>query len=321
MGAGAVAVGLLVAPHRELGDVGAHVAVHQLEEHRPASLAPRLPGDGLDVGYVGDEVGFQHPVVVEARVAAKVLVVAEAVPEDVPVVHDEVHVVEDVVDQRRVGDPQELRLPVARTVEVLVGGVHRDGEQASFLPLEALPLAVALPQGGGAPPRQHVDQLVEDVLLRVEALARRNRHHEGIVEVAGPFQVDVDAVAALAVPPLHRHFLEVLDEVAPDHVHPLGLHPAVVGRVHHLRVPVHALEVAKALDLHSTRPLTYMPLASAALASAAWGSVALRSVSGVGAGAVAAASGRSPSWALPRCRNRRDSSDRMAVLFSGRNFS
>ena len=336
MCARAMAVRLLVAAHRELGDVCAHVAVHQLEEHRAAALAAGLPGDGLDVGDVGDEVGLQHAVVVEARVAAEVLVVAEAVPEDVGIAHHEIHVVEDVVDQRRVGDPEELRLPVARAVEMLVGGVHRDGEQAALLPLEALPLAVALPQGGGATAGQHVDELVVDVLLRVEALPRGNRHHEGVIEVPGSFQVDVDAVAALAVPPLHGHVLEVLDEVAPDHVHALGLDPAVVGRVHHLGVAVHPFEVAPALDLHSVRPpgssRAYMPLVSVApasmalasmpLASVVWASWAFIPVSGVGEGAAAAGiSGRSPSWALPRCRNSRDSSERMAVLFSGRNFS
>ena len=119
MGAGAVPVSLLVASHRELGDMGAHVAVHQLEEHGAASLAAGLPGDGLDVGHIGNEIGFQHTVVVETRVAAKVLVVIEPVPEGEGIVHDEFFVVEDVVDQRRVGS----RCEPARSV------IKFDGQQ------------------------------------------------------------------------------------------------------------------------------------------------------------------------------------------------
>src|ERR1043166_3264102 len=95
---------------------------------------------------------------------------------------------------------------------MLVPGVQGYRKKTSGLPFEALFAAVGLPNGGGAATVENIEQRLEDVPLRIEALSRRDGANIGVVKITRSVQHDINTVSAHTVPPLERDGVEVFDE-------------------------------------------------------------------------------------------------------------
>ena len=179
----------------------------------------------------GDEVGLQQEALLLALGAEVVGLAGEALLEVVLGVEDEVDVLVEVDDRRRIGDRHVARRLAAGAVEVLVPAVERDGEQRAGLPFEGDALARVVPHRGGAAARQHQDHLLEQLPLRRELLARRDLADVAVVRGARGLVVDVDARAAAPRPRLQLDGVQVAHIMRADDVEALAAHPAQVGRV------------------------------------------------------------------------------------------
>src|SRR5260370_18397085 len=134
------AVRLLVGAHAELADVRVHGAGRQgeLDVAGGAAGTALLPLWQLKTGQVGHEVGF--PLVApwfdgaELALPAEVAVFADALLERVLVFKDEVRTVEQIHDDRQVGDSREACWLAARAVVVLVPGVDGNAEETARTP-------------------------------------------------------------------------------------------------------------------------------------------------------------------------------------------
>src|SRR5437660_613055 len=94
------------------------------------------------------------------------------------------------------------RSGLARRVELLVPAIERNGEDRARLPLEGEAGTGIVPHGGGTAARQHQDHLLEQMVLRLEFLARRDLADIAVVRRARGFVVDEYAFAVLARPRL-----------------------------------------------------------------------------------------------------------------------
>ena len=227
---------LLVGADRELRDVRGLGLVSELELHvraARAALLPRIRGEGLDVRHkvrlpgVGASGGCRpHP-----ALALELLWVADAVFEDVGIVEDEALVVEKVHGDGGRGHRDEARGLRAAAVQVLMPDVDGDGENAAALPLEADAAVGVVADEGRAASFEHVDVLLEDVLLRGHLAARRYLRDVGAVGVACAVEVDVRAEAVEARPRLDLDGAEVVHGEAGDDGYALFLLEGAVGVV------------------------------------------------------------------------------------------
>src|SRR5262249_28067042 len=129
------------------------------------------------------------------------------------VLEDEALVVEQVEYHAEVIGGGEARPLAATRVEMLVAGIERQREQALRSPFEAVLAAVAGLDRGAAVAGQNVDDLLEQVALRLALGTRREVEHEDRDEVAAPLEVDDAAFDPEARPPLRRHLDEVDAEI------------------------------------------------------------------------------------------------------------
>src|ERR1035437_4157572 len=113
---------------------------------------------------------------------------------------------------------------------MLMPHVQRRREEAARTPFEGLLALLVQPDGGGAAAADHVDELLKEMALRRGALARGDLADIRIVDAAGAFQIDEDAVHALSGPRLHRNRVEVFDEEATDARQALASLPLLVRR-------------------------------------------------------------------------------------------
>src|SRR3990172_7899896 len=209
VGARSVAVRVLVSAGGKLRDVSAHGVIGDLEHDGGATRAPLFPLDELEVVDVRDKVGVPNPAWVCLAFTGKVIVLsAVAVGEDELVVEDEIVVVEQVHDQRHVGDRQEARRLAAGAVEVLIPGVEGRRKKTSFLPLKGFLFSFPGPYRRSAPSAQDEDQLLEDLPLRNEIFSRQDLANIRVVGLPdgrfslqdGTVQIDVHAFSSHARP-------------------------------------------------------------------------------------------------------------------------
>ena len=230
MGAGAVAVRLLVGAHRELGDVGLGAVLGHLQHDVDATGAPVAPPVERHVRRVGDEVGLPDALLVELARAAEVVVLGVEAPLEVGVrVEHEVQVVEEAHHGRRGGDRDVAGRLLAAAVEVLVPGIERDGEEAAGVPLEGLLVVIVDPDVRRAPPRDDVAELLVHVVLRLGLAAGADLDHVRVVGQVVVRYVDDDAAAALALPRPQLDRAEVLEGEVHDDADALPLLPAGVA--------------------------------------------------------------------------------------------
>ena len=223
-------VGFLVSADRELRDVAVHAALGHAEADMAATSSSLLGRDQRQVDGVGDEVGVQQQALLLAAVGEVVALAGEPVLEVVRGAVNEIGVAERIDDDRRVGDRDEARGVLARTVEVLVAGIERNREDRTSLPLETDLLAGVVPDAGRAAPVQHIDHLLVQLPLRLQLLARRNLADIAIVRRPRGIVVQVDTPPAATRPGFELHRVQVGYVHRIDDVQPLGRDPAGVGR-------------------------------------------------------------------------------------------
>ena len=217
VGAGAVAVGLLVLAHGELRKVRAHGVVDELEQGGAVAAAALLVVLGLELPQVRDEVGLPHPALLHAfeitpGLPPLVGVALVAVTEGERVVEDVVEVPVAVDDDVGVGQRDHPHRLPPLGVEVLEPGVERDGEQASPLPFQRVLPAALVPKGGGALAGQDEHRLLEQVALRPEFPARRDLLYHRVAGAAGAVEVDERSLAAGARPVAQLQLQEIIDD-------------------------------------------------------------------------------------------------------------
>jgi hypothetical protein len=160
------------------------------------------------------------PVIRPRRLLEVVILAVESLGEDVRVVEDEVEVLVGVDGARRGGHRDVAGRLAAREVVKLMPRVGRQGEVAVLVPLEgALPVLVD-PDGGGPLTLQNVDNLVVDVLDRIERLTGSDLAHVRVVEPLRAVQVDEQSGAATRRPRGQLDVVEV-DSHAPNRRHAL----------------------------------------------------------------------------------------------------
>ena len=205
-----------------LGEVEADVA---------AAGAALLRGDQRQVDRVGHEVGGEQEALGLVLGGEVVRLAVEAALEVVAGAEDEIDVLVEIDDDRRVGDRDEARRLAARAVEVLVPAVERDGEQRAGLPLERHALAGVVPHRGGAAAGQDHDGLLEQLPLRAKRLAGRDLADVAVVRGARRLVVHEHAGAAAPRPRLQLDGVQVRHVGRADEVEAFALHPAGVGRL------------------------------------------------------------------------------------------
>ena len=189
-----VPVTLLVRADRELGDVGHHRVVRELEADVLAARAALEPVLELKATNVGDEVRLPHPAGVERARAVEVLLApVVAIAEDVRAVEHEVGVVEEIHHDRHRRDGEQPCGQRARSVVQAVRRVERNREEAALLPFEARRLFALVPHLAGAAAVQDEEVLLEQVLLWGARSARIELDEVGVIGVLGARQADVRA--------------------------------------------------------------------------------------------------------------------------------
>src|SRR5207237_1581290 len=102
--------------------------------------------------HVRDEVGIPHSPVIAPQQPALATEVAslaaETIAELVAIVEQEVRAVEQSDDGWSVRYGSISGRLIAAAIEVLVGGIQRDGEDAAWPPLESLLAIVLVPHAG-----------------------------------------------------------------------------------------------------------------------------------------------------------------------------
>ena len=231
MCAGPVGVRLLVGADRELRDVAVERALGEVEADVAAAGAALLRRDQRQVDRVRHEIGRQQEALGLVLGGEIIRLAVEAALEVVLGAEDEIQVLVEIDDDRRVGHRDEARGIAARAVEVLVPAVQRDGEQRAGLPLEGHALAGVVPHRGRAAAAQDHDGFFEQLPLRAQRLARRDLADVAVVRGARGLVVHEHAAAAAPRPGLELDRVQVRHIGRADEVEPLALHPAGVGRL------------------------------------------------------------------------------------------
>ena len=226
-----VGVRLLVGADRELRDVAVERALGEVEADVAAAGAALLRRDQRQVDRVGHEIRRQQEALGLVLGREVIRLAVEAALEVVLGAEDEIQVLVEVDDDRRVGDRDEARRIAARAVEVLMPAVQRNGEQRAGLPLEGDALAGVVPHRGGAAAAQDHDGLFEQLPLRAQRLAGRDLADVAVVRGARRLVVHEHAAAAAPRPGLQLDGVQVLHVGRADEVEPFALDPAGVGRL------------------------------------------------------------------------------------------
>src|SRR5213594_1369263 len=92
--------------------------------------------------------------------------------------------------------------------------------------------------------------------LRLETFARRNGADIGIIQVTGTLEIDKDTMSTHPLPPLKRHIVDILDEVAFDDLYPLRGSPLVIRGIHALGIAIYSVITRNALRLHAIEILS-----------------------------------------------------------------
>ena len=136
LGARPMAVGFFVGAGRELADVQVHgVARHpEKQQLAGATLPPLVQGDRP---HVRQEVRLPLARIdLPWRIREVVVAPVIAVGKTVVAVEDEIGVADGVHQQRSGRRCEQASRPLAIVIEVLIGAVDRDGEEAALLPLD-----------------------------------------------------------------------------------------------------------------------------------------------------------------------------------------
>ena len=231
MRAGPMRMRLLVGADRELRDVAVQRALGEVEADVAAAGAALLRRDQRQVDRVRHEVRRQQEALGLVLGGEIIRLAVEAALEVVVGAEDEIQVLVEIDDDRRVGHRDEARRIAARAVEVLVPAVERDGEQRAGLPLEGHALAGVVPHRGRAAAAQDHDGLFEQLPLGGERLAGRDLADVAVVRGARGLVVQEHAAAAAPRPGLELDRVQARHVGRADEVEPLALHPAGVGRL------------------------------------------------------------------------------------------
>ena len=226
-----VGMRLLVGADRELRDVAVERALGEVEADVAAAGAALLRRDQRQVDRVRHEVRRQQEALGLVLGGEIIRLAVEAALEVVLGAEDEIQVLVEIDDDRRVGHRDEARRIAARAVEVLVPAVERDGEQRAGLPLEGDALAGVVPHRGRAAAAQDHDGFFEQLPLRAERLARRDLADVAVVRGARGLVVHEHAAAAAPRPGLQLDGVQARHVGRADQVEPFALHPAGVGRL------------------------------------------------------------------------------------------
>ena len=212
------------------------VAGHERLDAAPADRAAVVERQ-VAIDDVGHEIGAPHGEAAHRIGLDVVLVLVEVVGAREPVlelvgrVEDEIGVVDEVhqVRRRRAGDQHGGR---GTGIDDAVHGVDRDREQRALLPFEDVLLAVAFEPdlGRAAALGDQVDFLVE-VLFRIERAGARHLDDVAAPFALGAVELDVGALAAQALPGLHRQVEHGLDADVAEDRDAVRLHEQVVGRL------------------------------------------------------------------------------------------
>ena len=231
----AVGVGFLVRRNRHLGNVAVERTLRHVEADVPSPGAPFLRFHEWQVHRIRDKVGFQQKA---AEVAFRRKVVGftgETAFEVHGRVEYEFGFFEDVHDRRQVRDRDEpYRFPT-RAVEMLVPGVHRNGEQRSRLPLERGTLPGVVPDHGGPAPGKNHDHLFVELALLGQLAAGFDLADIAVIGRSRGVVVDVDGAAVASRPWLQFDGIQVRDKDPVDDVESFVPDPARVWRVFFLR--------------------------------------------------------------------------------------
>ena len=139
MGAGSMSMRHFVGSDRKFGDVRSHCIVRHFEIDSGAAGAPRIAFLQLESVNVVDEIAAPDQVRQRLAFGAEiVLLAAEAIPENVIAIEDEVRAAHEIEHDRGVGDHKQTNDLIRRTVEMLTPGIDRRRKYAAFLPFEGL---------------------------------------------------------------------------------------------------------------------------------------------------------------------------------------
>src|SRR5262245_10448370 len=132
-----MAMGFLISPDREFGDVGSHDIADEVEVDMPSAGAAFIPYLKRHVRSIGHEV-HRHLESPDLSFAAEIVFLfrRKTVGKNEIVVENEIEVVKEVHHERRAGYGKIPNGGATLPVEVLVLRVQRDREQAAWVPLE-----------------------------------------------------------------------------------------------------------------------------------------------------------------------------------------
>src|SRR5215813_9355656 len=230
MGAWPVAVGFFIAADRKFGDVGSHDVAGKVEVDVPAAGAAFIPYLERHVRRVGHEV-HRHLESPDLAFAAEVVFLfrRKTVGKNEIVGENKIEIVKQVHHERRAGYGKISNGGVTLPIEVLVLRVQRDREQAAWVPLEGLLLAVSLPYRSRSMPFQNIDHLFIKMFLRFQLGSRRDFADITIVGAAGALEIDKCSQTAFTIPGRNLHFAQVFDKESSVDRDLLRLLPALVS--------------------------------------------------------------------------------------------
>src|SRR5262245_7121999 len=228
--AGTMAMRFLISSDREFGDVGSHYIAGEVEVDMPAAGAAFIPYLKRHVPCIGHEV-HRHLESPDLPFAAEIVFFLrrKTVGKNEIVVENEIEVVKQVHHKRRAGYGKIPNGGATLPVEVLVLCVQRDREQAAWVPLEGLLLAVSLPHRSGSMAVKDINHLFIEMFLRFQFCPRWDFAHVAVVSSARALEIDKCSQAALVIPRRNFQIAQVLDKKAAVDGNLLGLLPSVVG--------------------------------------------------------------------------------------------
>ena len=201
-------MGFLVGANGKFRDMRSHGAVGHFQHDVFAAAAALDPIFQRKAARVGDKVGIPDPARIGFALAAKIFRIAVETVGEIPRrVEDKVLMVKQVKDDRRAVDREKSRRLVARTVEVLIGAIERQREQATVVPFELGLDALVVPNRRRAASLENEMQIFVEMAHRVRFFAGGNLADVRAGGAFRAFHVDKRAAAAGARPRFEINFL------------------------------------------------------------------------------------------------------------------
>src|SRR5918995_1924656 len=194
---GSVPMRFLIGADGKLGNMRGHRAIGHLEHDILSSRAALFPIFQFEVTGISNEISIPNTAWMSFALATEIFRIAvETIHKVAGRIEDKVFVMKKVEGDGHAVDREKPRRLVALPIEVLVPGIERQCEKATFLPFEGLLGAFIIPNRGCAPALENIEHVFIEMPLRIETLSRGNFQNIGAGCSFRAFHVDEGATAA-----------------------------------------------------------------------------------------------------------------------------